>query len=141
MPVSPSVREIFTRFENLNLLVLIEDLRSGRAARHAWLAGTLLCPVAHGLAGGRQVQELVVMGQAASLSEGCDRAALRLGADPDAVLRFVSSWDDEFLSRDALLRQLVELWEERREDAVAMQGFLQATPSQRRCLADIQSST
>src|SRR5215831_14501535 len=100
MPVSSRIYSVFGHFQNLNLLSLLLDLREGRTARQAWLAGSLLCPVAHGLPHGAQVQRLRALGQAADLSEGCDFAARHLGAEPEAVLRFVRSWDDEVLSSD-----------------------------------------
>jgi hypothetical protein len=120
---------VFGHFQNLNLLALLQDLRAGRTARQAWHSGSLLCPVAHGLPHGAEVQRLRALGQAADLSAGCDFAARHLGADPAAVLRFVRSWDEEALSSDALLRQLEELWAERLADAEAVQELLQGGPS------------
>jgi hypothetical protein len=125
MPVSPSIQSVFGHFQNLNLLVLLQDLRLGRLARHAWQDGPLLCPVAHGLPAGDRVQELNVMGQAADVSEGCLHAARLLGADPDAVLRFVRFWDQEHINSNVLRRQLDEMWAERLADARAVQEFLQ----------------
>jgi hypothetical protein len=129
MPVSSKVYAVFGHFQNLNLLALLQDLREGRTARQAWFSGSLLCPVAHGLPQGAQVQELRALGQAADLSQGCDLAARHLGADPGAVLRFVRSWDEEALSSDSLLRQLEEVWGERLADAEAAQALLQGGPS------------
>jgi hypothetical protein len=132
MPVSSKVYAVFGHFQNLNLLALLQDLREGRTARQAWLSGSLLCPVAHGLPQGAQVQELRALGQAADLSQGCDLAARHLGADPGAVLRFVRSWDEEALSSDSLLRQLEEVWGERLADAEAAQALLQGGRAPRR---------
>jgi hypothetical protein len=131
MPVTSTVRDVFAHFQNLNLLALLHDLRDGQAARQAWLTGLQLCPVAHGLPSGEQVRQLAAMGQVASLGQGCDFAARHLGASPDAVLRFVRSWDEEFYGTEWLLRQLEEIWRERLEDAVAMQEMLQAAPAAR----------
>jgi hypothetical protein len=50
-----------------------------------------------------------------------------LCADFAIVLRFVQSWDGQFLRREWLLQQLQNLWQERLQDAEAMQEFLQAT--------------
>jgi hypothetical protein len=88
-----------------------------------------LCPVAHGLASGQQVQALAVMEQDADVAEGCEYAARDLGAEPAAVLRFVRSWDDYLLDATGLLRQLEELWRERLEDALVMQEFLEESAS------------
>jgi hypothetical protein len=124
MPVNATVRAVFGHFQNLNLLALVQDLHAGRAARGGWTSGTLLCPVAHGLAAGREVRALNVLGQEADIALGCDYAAHCLGADANAVLRFVRSWDDEMLGDAGLLRQLEELWEERLADAEAVQELL-----------------
>jgi hypothetical protein len=128
MAVSARVFAVFGHFQNLNLLALLQDLRDGRTARQAWSSGSLLCPVAHGLPRGAQVRELRVLGQAADLSAGCELAARHLGADPDAVLRFVRACDEEALSRGALLRQLEDVWQERLADAEAAQAVLQGGP-------------
>jgi hypothetical protein len=128
MPISSTVYSVFGHFQNLNLLALLQDLREGRTARQAWLSGSLLCPVAHGLPHGTHVKDLRILGQATTLTEGCDRAARHLGAEPDTVLRFVPGADEDDLSTGALLRQLEEMWEERRQDADAMQALLQAGP-------------
>jgi hypothetical protein len=66
------------------------------------------------------VRELRALGQTADLDVDCDLAARHLQADPEAVLRFVRSWDEETVSRGSLLRQLEELWEERLLDAEAV---------------------
>jgi hypothetical protein len=129
MAVSAKVNAVFSHFQNLNLLVLLQDLRAGRTARQAWLSGSLLCPIAHGLPQGTQVRNLLALGQAADLSEGCCLAARHLGADPGDVLHFVRSWDEGTLSSGSLLRQLEKVWWERLEDAEAMQELLQGEPS------------
>jgi hypothetical protein len=129
MRISPTVRAVFGHFQNLNLLALLEDLRQERTARQRWSTGARLCPVAHGLASGQQVQALAVMEQDADVAEGCEYAARDLGAEPAAVLRFVRSWDDYLLDATGLLRQLEELWRERLEDALVMQEFLEESAS------------
>ena len=131
MPAPSTIRDVFGHFQNLNLLVLVQDLRDGRTARQAWFAGSEWCPVAHGLPAGRQVRALAALGQSADLSKGCDYAALHLGADPNAVRRFVRLWDEEIFSDIWLLRQLQEIWEERLEDAEAVQELLQGAPQHR----------
>jgi hypothetical protein len=128
MSVASSIREVFGHFQNLNLLALLHDLRDGRTARHAWLSGSLLCPLAHGLPAGEQVRELNALGQTADLGKGCDYAARHLGAAPAAVQHFVRSWDGEALGSAWLRRQLEELWHERQADADAVQELLQGTP-------------
>src|SRR5579871_361010 len=131
MAISASIREVFGHFQNLNLLFLMQDLRDGRVARHAWLTmGFDLCPVAHGMQDGEQVKELVLAQAIFELDEGCNHAAELLGAHPAAVLRFVRRWDEEALLPDMLLNQLEELWLERLEDAEAVQTLLNTTPAQ-----------
>jgi hypothetical protein len=124
MAVSPAVRQVFAHFQNLNLLFLLQDLRDGNTVRRAWFSSSLLCPVAHGLPAGQQVRELAALGQTADLPVGCGYAARYLGADPEAVLRFVHFWD-EAASDEWLLSQLEELWAERLADAEAVQQLLQ----------------
>jgi hypothetical protein len=125
MPASRNIEAVFGHFQNLNLLALREDLRAGRTARQAWHMGSQLCPVAHGLPRGSHVQRLRVLGQDADLHVGCEFAAQQLGAEPEAVLRFVRWWDEETASTGMLLRQLDEMWEERLADAEAVQGVLE----------------
>ena len=130
MPIASSIREVFGHFQNLNLLVLLQDLRLDQTSRHSWSANGRLCPVAHGLPAGQTVRELNVLGQAAPLEQGCDYAARHLGANPAAVLRFVRSWDEEAFGHGWLLQQLLALWDERLADAEAMQEVLQEAPAE-----------
>jgi hypothetical protein len=118
------IRDVFGHFQNLNLLALLHDLIQDRTARQAWSSGTRLCPVAHGLPSGQQVQQLAVLGQMAELGQGCDVAARHLGADPRSVQRFVRAWDTDAVGRAWLLHQLDELWQERLADAEAVQELL-----------------
>ena len=124
MPAPSTIYDVFGHFQNLNLLVLVQDLRAGRTARQAWLTGTRLCPVAHGLPAGDQVRALAELGQSADLGQGCDYAARHLGASCEAVQRFVRAWDEGDVGKGWLLRQLEELWEERLADAEAVQEVL-----------------
>jgi hypothetical protein len=128
MALMPTVAAVFAHFQNLNLLGLIEDLRAGRAARSAWLSDSRLCPVAHGLPRGDVVGDLQALGQTANIGMGCDFAARRLGADPDAVRHFVDAWDDRVLGTSSLVRQLEELWAERLIDAEVVQDVLSGSP-------------
>ncbi len=123
MTIHSNVRDIFARFQNLNLLVLLHDLRSGETTRRGWSFGGLLCPVAHGMPAGRQVCVLSAMGQTAGLERSCDYAAHELGASSADVVHFVSEWDDN-LDNDWLLDQLEALWRERLEDAEAVEQLL-----------------
>lgn len=123
MAVAPEIFAVFGHFQNLNLLGLLQDLRDGRTTRHAWLSGSLLCPVAHGLPHGIQVMQLR-FGQVGSLGADCDFAARHLGADPTDVFRFVQNWDDGAIDTHSLIRQLDELWHERLADAEAVQQVL-----------------
>jgi len=124
----PTIHGVFGHFQNLNLLALVADLRNGHTARGAWSSGTSLCPVAHGMAVGRLVSDLGFLSQAAELERACDYAARHLGAEPHHVHRFVELWDANAFSQDWLLRQLQELWQERQDDADAVQDMLQAAP-------------
>ncbi len=124
MAISSSIRDVFGYFQNLNLLALLEDLHAGRTTRNAWLSGSLLCPVAHGLPAGRLVENLSSLGPTASLGHECDYAGRQLGADTRSIMAFVQAWDEGLLSDDCLARQLEDLWAERLEDAEALQALL-----------------
>lgn len=125
------VRLVFAHFQNLNLRVLIEDLRRGRVARDNWSFDGDLCPVAHGLADGRTVGLLRYVSQAADLKRACAMAAEQIGAPPAHVYRVVTDWDCGNLGPDWLLRQLEQLWAERVADARLVQDLLSPgeTPS------------
>ena len=125
MPVQAYVQELFGRFHNLNLLVLLENLGHGRTAKGAWLSGGALCPVAHALPTGSCVQELMVLEQATDVRYGCEYAAQHIGAKPDDILLFVRWWDEKLNDAFWLQEQLKQLWDERLSDADAMQRILQ----------------
>jgi hypothetical protein len=126
--IPSSTRELFAHFQNLNLLVLLEDLRLDRPASGAWSTGTWLCPVAHGLSAGRHVEQLKALGQTAEPGLDCCYAASDIGADPGLISRFVRSWDEKSFGPKRLLQQLEELWQERLDDAEAVQEVLHCAP-------------
>lgn len=134
--VDPLVRQVFGPFQNLNLRILIEDLRAGRAARGDWASGLQLCPVAHGMPLGQAVADLCYLGQTAGLRRACAYASRYLGADPRTLARFIERWDDGHLARGRLLEQLDALWAERQADADAVQALLEpAGAAERQILA------
>jgi len=104
---------IFSRFRDLNLITLIQNLRQGRVARGDWLRDGRLCPLAHGFPDGR-----VATG-------ACDDTADAVCVQP-LLSQFLNLWDGELLSDAALLTELCILWRERRADADAVQGVLTA---------------
>ena len=124
MSIAATIRSVFSHFQNLNLLALMNDLRENKAAHADWASGKLLCPVAHGMASGRQVHDLNMIGEFVNLQRACAQAARFLGASPADIARFVRSWDDQSLSAMVLLGHLEEIWAERLADAVAVQEVL-----------------
>jgi hypothetical protein len=121
----PLIQSVFGHFQNLNLLVLIDDLRRDRITRRAWASGRDLCPVAHGMPLGQLVSDLRYFGQIpAKLERACDYAARQLGADPAEVYQFVELWDSNTFSSTWLLWQLKLIWRERRADADAVQKVI-----------------
>jgi hypothetical protein len=124
MSVTPSIHDVFGRFQNLNLLVLLHDLRANQAPRQTWARGNTLCPVAHGLASEKRVRKLCVVAEFADLRRACAYVAQELRANHGAVFGFVRSWDDGSLSQAWLYEQLVELWEERLADAELLEDLL-----------------
>jgi hypothetical protein len=115
------VREVFAHFQNLNLRVLIEDLRRGQVTRGNWSFADDLCPVAHGLASGQAVSVLRYVSQAVDLPRACRLAAEDVGVPPRFIERFVLSWDGGAMSQEWLLDQLEAIWLERQADADAVQ--------------------
>lgn len=122
--ISLYVRRVFSHFQNLNLRVLIEDLRRGRVAQGNWTFDRELCPVAHGLADGRTVGQLQYVTQAVDLKRACDLAAEQIGAPSRTVYHVVTTWDFGELGAGWLLGQLQALWAERVADAELMQAML-----------------
>ena len=125
MNISPNAHSVFDYFQNLNLLVLLEDLRHGQTARGSWITGSLLCPIAHGLGDAEIVADMRYLQEAAPLPRSCDYAARRLGADPESVYRFVIDWDRGRIAPERLREQLEAIWRERVEDAAAVQEVLE----------------
>jgi hypothetical protein len=123
MTAFPSLRPIFARFQNLNLVFLIEDLRRGLTARGGWLEHTHLCPVAHGMPDGDTIEHLEYLNHARNLDAACAFAARVLGARPGEVELFVERWDDARLG-PWLLEELERIWNERLEDADFLQDLL-----------------
>jgi hypothetical protein len=118
------IQSVFGHFQNLNLLVLLDDLRRERVTHDAWATGKLLCPVAHGMPFGQFVSDLRYLGQTAKLERACDYAARQLGADPANVHRFVELWDSHTFSTNWLQGQLELVWKERQADADAVQEVI-----------------
>jgi hypothetical protein len=125
MSVAPLIERVFGSFQNLNLLILLEDLRAGQTAHGSWTSGALLCPVAHGISAGGQINHLRLLEQTAPLRRACDHAARDLGAGSFWVYEFVRRWDAQTIGHTWLLEQLEALWAERLDDALAMQEVLQ----------------
>ena len=120
------VRQVFSHFQNLNLRVLIEDLRRGRVTRGNWSFADDLCPVAHGLPSGQTVKSLRYLSQAVDLPRACRQAAQDMGVLPRFLERFVLSWDAGGMSHEWLLDQLESIWNERQADADAVQNIIGA---------------
>lgn len=118
-----NLREIFARFQNLNLLILIQDLRRLLVTTGDWESENLLCPVAHGMPDGDTVDRLKYLSQAVNLDRACTFAAAVLGTYGEAVRRFVDLWDSSPYP-EWLLGVLEHLWQERLTDAMAMQRVI-----------------
>src|SRR5262249_46722195 len=121
--VGPVIRRVFSHFQNLNLRVLIEDLRRGRVTQGDWRFEQDLCPVAHGLADGCTVAGLRYLSQAKDLRRACDLAAQQIGAPPNAIHRLVLTWDAGDLGPAWLLTELEAIWRERLADAEVVQAM------------------
>jgi hypothetical protein len=116
-----NLRHIFERFQNLNLVFLIEDLRRNLTTVGNWESSQKLCPVAHGMPNGAAVKQLRYLSQEVDLERACEYAAGLVGADGREVIRFVEFWDSEHYAL-WLLEELEAIWRERVNDAVAVQA-------------------
>ena len=119
------VRRVFQHFQNLNLRVLIEDLRRDQTSRGNWSFDRYLCPVSHGISSGQKVGLLCFISQAVDLRRACQLAAEDLGAPAKEIERFVESWDNGSMSPRWLIGHLEAIWDERLQDALATQAVQQ----------------
>src|SRR6266436_4400824 len=98
------IREIFSRFHNLNLLTLINNLKKKSVAGQAWYWRNLnyMCPIAHGF---------------------CNYVKVPTLSQTPEIQNFVSWWDGCGYQQepDRLLPILEFIWQERLEDAVVTQ--------------------
>lgn len=124
------VRALFGRFRDLNLLMLRESLRHGTVTVGDWSWSDRLCPIAHGLHDGAGVEHVKTVGRVWNLRRSCACAAEELGADAEDVWSFVAWWD-ACGREDWLLDHLDCLWQERLEDADAVQAVLGPRPESR----------
>jgi hypothetical protein len=120
----PIARKVFSHFQNLNLRVLIEDLRRGQTVHGAWSSDSDLCPLSHGLSSGHTIGLLRYLSQSAGLKRACALAADDLGTTPRAVERFVIGWDSGGVAPEWLLLHLERLWAERVQDADVVQALI-----------------
>ena len=137
---SPSIVDyVFGQFQNLNLVVLMEDLRRGLIARGNWSSELSLCPVSHGVSDGDTVRLLGYASQAVDLKRACQIAAHDLRTSAFAILQFVELWDSAWFGHEWLLGQLEKIWAERLADADAVQCVLEprAEPIERRKMAGV----
>ena len=128
MAIDPLVRDVFGRFQNLNLAVLIHDLYGGRTVRGRWSSlddRRSLCPISHGMADGAIVEQLRWASQAIDIEKACSVAAWHLGTHPITVYRFVRQWDSLGWGTGWLIGQLEELWADRLADADTVQEILE----------------
>jgi hypothetical protein len=110
------IKEIFARFENLNLRVLIENVSCGQVAFGSWIVRSepdVLCPIAHGWP--------------CNVYQSTDAVTLFAGIPSMDGERFLAWWDgiDEDAARRLLSEALDELWAERVEDAEAVQAVIE----------------
>ena len=125
---SSRIRNIFSTFQNLNLLVLINNLEEHRVISLGWYSPFRegMCPLNHGLKGFLHRRE------------GTCARACQLGIHLIDAADFISWWDDTVMSigsqsslnsrGDELLSILKEIYEERLNDADAVQAICE-TPA------------
>jgi hypothetical protein len=122
-------RYIFEKFQNLNLLVLLEDLRRDQVASSSWRKWVFypdssypvatLCPLMHGVC----KYDITLRGYA----EG---ASTSIGIGNPEVFEFTSWWDFH-TNKDGLIQLLESIYKERLEDADAVQNMLEVKDGSR----------
>jgi hypothetical protein len=120
MTFRETVRNVFTHFQNLNLIVLMDDLRAKRVARLAWItyASGQLCPIAHGMPSFTALRKVIE-------SDGYNQAGEFLGCDEKWPREFVEKWDIVVYRDEELLAELQEIYQERLADADAVQQVIE----------------
>lgn len=116
------IKMIFSRFENLNLLTLIEDIKISNVAWRGWMKGGALCPLAHGWCRNPGIRFTLVDAMSCAGLGGTD---VELGG------KFYSWYDDWGAANPSyhdlkvrtgfLLDVLAGIWQERLADANAVQ--------------------
>lgn len=127
---------IFSRFENLNLLILMEDLRRGMVSRTFWVQPETknMCPIAHGSKGrlkeSLSIEELRLNPDASLATTNCELANIPLHIGE----KFYRLWDDvdddnnPLMADRELLAILTDIYNERLADADVVQGVCAAQP-------------
>ena len=120
---SSAVFEVFGRFQNLNLLVLLEDLRKGARLVIAGFPDPsyALLPMASPR---RRPRIDDPKDRPLTWTDGLADCSPSFGRQSGNRAVLCSRVDEEGLSGERLLQQLEELWRERLEDAVAVQAVL-----------------
>ena len=116
------IRELFSRFHNLNLLVLMEDLHdpSKNMSWTVWVGegGIRTCPLAHGMSH-------------LSKNQPCRMVFIEsMRVPPVEVDHFTTWWDQQHARIDRaaeLLDILRDIWLERLADAEAVQDVMVST--------------
>lgn len=116
------IKRLFARFENLNLFVLIADLRGKSCAYASWIDGRHSCPIAHGFRNGT-----------VNYADDDEQIYLHAGIPKTewaAATQFIGWWDDgAFDNVDSFLFEVLEeIAAERMADADAVQAVIAGAP-------------
>lgn len=125
------IKNIFSRFQNLNLRILVDDLKNGQCAvgdwvhltkdSKTWENITLICPLAHGFHHESSINKV----QLALLSQQEQKiASEEIGITRKQVKDFLNWYDYKNDSTNKLLPILESIWKERLEDADAVQNVI-----------------
>src|SRR5216683_1552756 len=107
------MRDIFSRFQNVNLLALIYDLEEGLVAKECWVEDDgRMCPAQHG---GRNHEDL------GNLNSIC------------GLWKLIDLWDDGEIKGDEMLSVCRSIFAERLADAEAGQNVLKDKPKGMEC--------
>ena len=114
------LKDIFGRFDNLNLVTLIGNLEEGRVIRYHWRQGSFMCPLWHQLGGSAEAGSL--LGNSSSGGSFAQAAGL---VDEETATSFISWWDSRENKQGRLLETVREIFDERLQDADAVQSVLE----------------
>ncbi len=128
--IAEDFRGIFERFQNLNLLVLIEDIKNGNVARGTWSQyiypdDATMCPLMHGFQNSCNNRFSPRLKEDNTSLEDWMAAKDALGMPyATEIMEFTAWWDSGGSKTNRLLKLLHSILQERMIDADAVQACI-----------------